>query len=194
MPGFGSRLSEDQRWELINYLRALSAGYAARAMGPASERDRRWLVAPDFTFAVGPTPPRALKDYRGRTVLVVLYALPGSRARMSQLAEREGTLAMLGVEVIAVSIDADPDAIRRLGPDPRVMFPVVTEGAETIVAAYRLFAVAPHVELLVDRQGYIRSIARGVGEAPDFEALAAQIRLLNAEKIAAEAAPEEHVH
>jgi putative copper export protein/mono/diheme cytochrome c family protein/peroxiredoxin len=194
MTGFGSRLSEDQRWELINYLRALSAGYAARAMGPASERDRRWLVAPDFTFAVGPTPPRALKDYRGRTVLVVLYALPGSRARMSQLAEREGTLAMLGVEVIAVSIDADPDAIRRLGPDPRVMFPVVTEGAETIVAAYRLFAVAPHVELLVDRQGYIRSIARGVGEAPDFEALAAQIRLLNAEKIAAEAAPEEHVH
>jgi len=194
MPGFGSRLSEDQRWELINYLRALSAGYAARAMGPAIERDRRWLVAPDFTFAVGPTPPRALKDYRGRTVLVVLYALPGSRARMSQLAEREGTLAMLGVEVIAVPIDADPDAIRRLGPDPRVMFPVVTEGAETIVAAYRLFAVAPHVELLVDRQGYIRSIARGVGEAPDFEALAAQIRLLNAEKIAAEAAPEEHVH
>src|SRR5207245_773827 len=26
MPGFGSRLTEDQRWELINFLRALSAG------------------------------------------------------------------------------------------------------------------------------------------------------------------------
>jgi putative copper resistance protein D len=194
MPGFGSRLGEEQRWELINYLRALSAAYAAREMGPTVERDRRWLVAPDFAFAVGPTPPRALKDYRGRTVLVVFYALPGSRARMSQLAEREGTLALLGVEVIAVPIDGDPDAIRRLGPDPRIMFPVVTEGAETIVAAYRLFAVAPHVELLVDRQGYIRAITRSSGEAADFDALAAQIRRLNEEKITVEAAPEEHVH
>ena len=194
MPGFASRLGEEQRWELINYLRALSAGYAARDLGPTIEPDRRWLVAPDFAFAVGPTPPRALKDYRGRTVLVVLYALPGSHARMSQLAEREGTLALLGVEVIAVPIDADPDAIRRLGPNPRVMFPVVTEGAETIVAAYRLFAVAPHVELLVDRQGYVRAITRSLGEAADFDVLVAQIQRLNEEKIAAEAAPEEHVH
>jgi putative copper export protein/mono/diheme cytochrome c family protein len=194
MPGFGSGLGEEQRWELINYLRALSAGYAARDMGPTIERDRRWLVAPDFTFTVGPTPPRALKDYRGRSVLIVLYSLPRSRARMSQLAEREGTLAMLSLEVIAVPIDADPDAIRRLGPDPRIMFPVVTEGAETIVAAYRLFAVAPHVELLVDRQGYIRAIARTSGEPTDFDALIAQIRQLNEEKIAAGAAPEEHVH
>jgi len=93
-----------------------------------------------------------------------------------------------------VPINADPDAIRRLGPDPRVMFPVVTEGAETIVAAYRLFAVAPHVELLVDRQGYVRAITRGTGEATDIDALVAQIQQLNAEKIAAEAAPEEHVH
>jgi putative copper export protein/mono/diheme cytochrome c family protein len=194
MPGFGSQLGEEQRWELINFLRALSAGHAARGMGPSVERDRRWLVAPDFAFTVGPTPARALKDYRGRTVLLVLYALPGSRARMTQIAQREGTLAMLGVEVIAVPIDADPDAIRHLGPDPRVMFPVVTEGAETIVAAYRLFAVAPHVELLIDRQGYVRAIARTGGEATDLDALVAQIQQLNDEKIAAEAAPEEHVH
>jgi hypothetical protein len=71
---------------------------------------------------------------------------------------------------------------------------VVTEGAETIVAAYRLFAVAPHVELLVDRQGYIRAIARTAGEATDFDALLGQIRQLNEERITAEAAPEEHVH
>src|SRR5207302_1012849 len=115
MPGFGPRLTEDQRWELINFLRALSAGFGARGMGPTIERDRRWLVAPDFTFSVGPTPPHALKDYRGRHVLV-------------------------------------------------------------------------------DRQGYVRAITRGTGEATDIDALVAQIQQLNAEKIAAEAAPEEHVH
>jgi putative copper resistance protein D len=195
MPGFGSQLGEDQRWELINFLRALSAGYGARGLGPTVERDRRWLVAPDFAFTVGPTPPRALKDYRGaRIVLIVLYALPGSRGRMTQLAEHEGSLAMLGAEIIAVPIDADPNAIRRLGANPRILFPVVTEGAETIVAAYRLFAVAPHVELLVDRQGYIRAISRTAGEATDFDALLGQIRQLNEERITAEAAPEEHVH
>jgi putative copper resistance protein D len=194
MPGFETQLDEEQRWELINYLRALSAGYAARGMGATIERDRRWLVAPDFAFTVGPTPARALKDYRGRTVLLVLYALPGSRARMTAIAEHEGSLATLGVEVIAVPIDADPDAIRHLGPDPRIMFPVVTEGAETIVAAYRMFAVAPHVEFLIDRQGYVRAVTRSGGEAGDLDALVTQVKQLNDEKIAAEAAPEEHVH
>jgi putative copper export protein/mono/diheme cytochrome c family protein len=194
MPGFGSQLGEEQRWELINFLRALSAGYAARDMGPAVERDRRWLVAPDFQFSVGPTAPRALKDLRGRIVLVVLYALPGSRARMTQIAQREGSMAMLGMDVIAVPIDADPNAIRRLGPDPRVLFPVVTEGAETIVAAYRLFAVAPHVEFLIDRQGYVRAITRSSGEAGDIDALLAQARQLAEEPIVVDGAPEEHVH
>ena len=194
MPGFGTQFTEDQRWELINFLRALSSGYAARGMGSVVEPDRRWLVAPDFTFSVGPTPARTLKEFRGRNVLLVLYALPGSRPRMSQLAEREGTLATLGVEVIAVPIDADPDAIRRLGAEPRVLFPVVTEGAEAIVTAYRLFAASPHAELLIDRQGYVRAIAKSRGEAAELDALLAQIQQLNDEKAPAQAAPEEHVH
>ena len=194
MPGFGARLTEDQRWDLINFLRALSAGYAARSMGKAVEPDRRWLVAPDFAFAVGPTPPRSLKEYRGRVVLLVLYQLPESRPRMSQIAGREGTLAMLGVEVIAVPTDADRDAIRRLGEDPRVLFPVVTDGAEAIVSTYRLFAAAPHAELVIDRQGYIRAIAKGRGQAEDMEPLLAQIQELNQERVPVEAPPDEHVH
>jgi putative copper resistance protein D len=193
MPGFGARLTEEQRWDVINFLRALSAGYAARGMGSTVEPDRRWLVAPDFTFAVGPTPPRALKEYRGRVVLVVLYHLPPSRPRMSQLAGREGTLAALGVEVIAVPTDAAPDAIRRLGAEPRVLFPVVTEGAEAIVTVYRLFAASPHAEFLIDRQGYIRAIAQSGGEAAELEPLLAQIQELNQEKAPAQA-PAEHVH
>ncbi|PYM77313.1 MAG: hypothetical protein DME03_05505 [Candidatus Rokuibacteriota bacterium] len=194
MPGFGARLSEDQRWDLINFLRALSAGDAARGMGTAVEPDRRWLVAPDFAFAVGPTPPRSLKEYRGRVVLLVLYQLPESRPRMSQIAGREGTLAMLGVEVIAVPTDADRDAIRRLGDDPRVLFPVVTDGAEAIVATYRLFAAAPHAEFLIDRQGYVRTIARSRGQAAEMEPLLAQIQELNQERVPVEPPPEEHVH
>ena len=194
MPPFGGSLAEAPRWDVVNFLRALSSGYAARTMGSVAEPDRPWLVAPDFTFAVGPTPARALKDYRARRiVLLVLYTLPGSRPRMAQLAQRYDTLVTLGTEVIAVPTDAASDAVRRLGAEPRVFFPVVTEGAGEIVAAYRLFATAPHAELLVDRQGYVRAIARGSGEAAEPNALLAQIAQLNEEQTQAPA-PEEHVH
>jgi len=194
MPAFGDRVSEEERWDLVNFLRALSSAHAARSLGPVVEPERSWLVAPDFTFAVGPTPTRALKEYRGRRiVLLVLYALPGSRPRMAQLAQSYDVLVTLGAEVIAVPTDAAPDALKRLGAEPRVLFPVVTDGAAEIVAAYRLFARSPHAELLIDRQGYIRAITRERREAAEMSALLAEIQQLNEEKTTTPA-PEEHVH
>ena len=194
MPAFGDRLSEEERWDLVNFLRALSSAYAARTLGPSVEPERSWLIAPDFTFAVGPTPARALKEYRGRRiVLLVLYSLPGSRPRLAQLAERYDILVTLGAEVIVVPNDAAPDAIKRLGAQPRVFFPVVTDGAAEIVAAYRLFARPPHAELLIDRQGYVRAISHGSGAATELNTLLAEIQQLNEEKVQAPA-PEEHVH
>jgi len=194
MPAFGDRLSEEERWDLVNFLRALSSAYAARTLGPSVEPERSWLIAPDFTFAVGPTPARALKEYRGRRiVLLVLYSLPGSRPRLAQLAERYDILVTLGAEVIVVPNDAAPDAIKRLGAQPRVFFPVVTDGAAEIVAAYRLFARPPHAELLIDRQGYVRAISHGGGAATELNTLLAEIQQLNEEKVQAPA-PEEHVH
>lgn len=195
MPPFGATLSEEQRWDLVNFVRLLAATEAARALGPTIEPERPWLVAPDFTFAVGPTPPRALRDYRGRRiVLLVLYSLPLSRPRLAQLAESYDLLATLGAEVIVVPMDAAPDAIRRLGAEPRMLFPVVTDGAREIVTTYRRFGPARHAEFLVDRQGYLR--ARWTTDGPpirEVNPLLAEIQELNAEKTLAPA-PEEHVH
>lgn len=194
MPPFGHRLSGEERWDLVNFLRALSSAHAAQSLGPVVEPERSWLVAPDFTYTVGPTPTRALKEYRGRRiVLLVLYALPGSRPRMSQLAQSYDILLTLGAEVIAVPTDATPDALGRLGAEPPVLFPVVTDGAAEIVAAYRLFPRAPHAELLIDRQGYIRAITRGSGQAAEMSTLLAEIQQLNEEKTPAPV-PDEHVH
>src|SRR5262249_46189316 len=194
MPGFGARLTEDQRWDLINFLRALSAGYAARNMGKAVEPDRRWLVAPDFAFAVGPTPPRSLKEYRGRVVLLLLYQLPDSRARLRQLAARDAPRYRWRAGGLAVRTDAVREAIRPLGEAPRVLFHVVTDGAEPIVSTFRLFAPAPHAEFLIDRQGYVRAIAKSRGQAEDVEPLLGQIQELNQERVPVEAPPDEHVH
>jgi len=195
MPAFGDRLSPDERWSLVNYLRALSAADASKLLGPTVDPDRPWLVAPDFAFAVGPTPPRALKDYRGRKiVLLALYTLPASRGRLVQLAENQGLLATLDVEIVAVPTDADPGAIRKLGEDPPIFFPVVTEGAREILETYRLFSTAPHAEFLIDRQGYLRAITAAADDAGrDPALLVAEVQQLNREK-APPPPPAEHVH
>jgi len=192
MPAFGDRLSPDERWDLVNFLRALSAADTARLLGPTVAPEPLWLVAPDFTFAVGPTPARSLKEYRGRKiVLLVLYTLPASEARLVELAQRYALLSTLGLEIVAVPSDAEPDALRRLG-DARIFYPVVTEGARDILDTYQLFSAAPHVEFLIDRQGYLRAIAAGGAAGRDTDLLVADLQRLNAEK--APPPPAEHVH
>jgi putative copper resistance protein D len=193
MPGFGDRLSEDDRWDLVNFLRALGAVRGARGLGASVSTARPWLVAPDFSFGVGPM-QRALREYRGRrAVLLVLYTLPGSARRLEQIAAARSALSGLGVEVIAVPTDAAPDALRHLAGLSPIFFPVVTEGASDIVTAYRLFADAPHAEFLIDRQGYVRTRWATADPTRDVEPLLADATRLTQEPLTAPA-PEAHVH
>jgi putative copper resistance protein D len=209
MPAFADRLSGEQRWDLINFLRALSAAERARRLSPVVEPGRAWLAAPDFSFSVGPTPARTLRDLRGRWLaLVVLFSLPESRPRLARLAEAYSGLQFAGAEIIAVPVDDERAIITRIGATrPPVLYPVVTEGASEIVPAYALlaqpagrgFRAAPpprHAEFLVDRQGYVR--ARWIPGSPgrgwdDLDALREQVRLLDREAPSA-LPPDEHVH
>ncbi|HZF05823.1 MAG TPA: CopD family protein [Patescibacteria group bacterium] len=195
MPDFASRLGEARRWDVINFIRALGAADGAKTIGRQVELDRAWLAAPDFTVAVGPLAPGALRDHRGRRmVLLVLYTLPGSRARMTELARGYDVLSVVGVEVIAVPTHASSEAIRELGSSPPVLFPVITDGTGDIVATYGMFAPGPHAEILIDRQGYIRAIWRGqAGGMPQTSAVQAQVEKLNEEK-SPPPFPDDHVH
>ena len=196
MPEFGSLLGEAQRWHVINFLRALGTTTDQRRVGAVVELDHAWLAAPDFTISVGPLTPRTLSDYRAkRILLLVLYDLPRSRARMTELARQYGTLSVLGVEVVAVPPQSSPEAIAELGQSPPVLFPVLTDGNEDITAAYRLFAPGgAHAELLIDRQGYIRAIwGSNQTDMPEAEAVQAQVERLNDEK-SPPPLPDDHVH
>jgi putative copper resistance protein D len=214
MPGFAGALGEEERWDLINFLRALSAGTQARSLTPVVEPGRPRLVAPDFSFTVGPGPTLALKDFRGRrSVLLVFFDLPLSRERLDRLARAYQGLQGLGAEILAVPLDPAPGILARLGADPRILFPVITEGAAEIAATYDLFgqtlagpgmaSESPGastegrrpVEWLVDRNGYLR--ARWIpGEpGPGWEDPAALVNEL--QQLAREAPappPDEHVH
>ncbi|MEX2223032.1 MAG: CopD family protein, partial [Candidatus Rokuibacteriota bacterium] len=139
MPPFGGALAEEERWDLINFIRTLSAGAQARPMTPLVQPNRPWLVAPDFTIAVGPAPPRGLKELRGRWMaLLVFFTLPESRPRLVQLAEAYNTLQALGTELVAVPMDSEPHILRRLGGRPPVLFPVITDDAADIARTYAL--------------------------------------------------------
>jgi putative copper export protein/mono/diheme cytochrome c family protein len=195
MPAFADRLDAESRWHLVNYLRALAAGDASRLLGATIDPGRPWLVAPDFSLAVGPEFSSSLKDYRGRKiVLLVLYTLPASRARLVELMESYGLLGALDVEIVAVPGDAAPDAIGRLAGWPPILYPIVTGGAPEILATYRLFSPAPHAEFLIDRLGYVRAVVAAADDPRrDVDLLLAEVQRLNEEKAVAPP-PAEHVH
>src|SRR5690606_31504869 len=71
MPGFATQLSEEDRWDLINVVRALSAAEQARVLGPRIG-DNLWLAAPDFTYTTALGDVGTLKDHRGREQVLLV--------------------------------------------------------------------------------------------------------------------------
>jgi putative copper resistance protein D len=204
MPGFKDLLTEEERWDLINFLRALAAAEQARAMLPLAE-PTPWFVAPDFAYGIGLGGGQALSDYRGRTIVhLVLFTLPRSIQRLEQLDADAGSIARAGARILAVPMRDAAPVYRRLGSDMPTL-PVAVEGSEEIAETYAMFrrtlaaeglpAVPTHMEFLVDRQGYIR--ARWIPpEQPgwdDLTRLLAEIERLDKEPPGAPA-PDEHVH
>jgi len=208
MPGFAAALSEDDRWDVINFIRALSAGEAARRLTEVDEPEQKRLIAPDFSFATGPA-QASLKDFRGRPVLLVLFTLPGSRPRLVQLADAYGELRSFNAALIAVPMDSDQAILSRIGATPRILFPVATDGAADVVTTYALFRRTlapagvlpdpprpPHMEFLIDRSGYLRARWIPGGPRPgwsEIKRLLAEVQALSQEP-ATVAPADEHVH
>lgn len=203
MPGFKDSVGEEGRWDLINFLRALSAAEQARPMAPLLERP--WLVAPDFGYRTMRGENRSLKEHRGqKIILLVLFTWPQSGSRLEQLGKLHAQLADAGVEVLAVPRSVSPARVHS-GTLP---FAVISDGAEEAFDTYGLFrrslseagmqpdAPTPfHMEYLIDRQGYIRArwiAGENTGWA-NAEILLAEVAQLNREKPSAPA-PDDHVH
>ncbi|MBI4011033.1 MAG: CopD family protein [Candidatus Rokubacteria bacterium] len=206
MHGLADRLDADARWDVINLLRTLAAAEQARALGPDA-RPRAWLVAPDFAYSRGVGDTRALKDYRGaRVVVLVFFTLPASADRLSRLQAFYPALLQAGAEVIGIPMTRARRVYRDLG-DRLVAFPIAVDGAGEAATTYGLFgrdptpaggapgSAPPHVEFLIDRQGYARArwIPPGGDGWADPTRLLAEVARLAAETPEA-GAPDEHVH
>ena len=203
MPGFKDRLSEEERWDLINFLRALAAVEQARPMGPLVHPEP-WLVAPDFTFGMGVGPSETLKEHRGWAMVhLVLFTLPDSLPRLEQLDLAWSKIGLAGARVLAVPMRDAPRIYRKLARATN--FPIVIDGSQEAVETYALFRrtlvsegvppVPSHMEFLIDRQGYVRArwISREGPGWDEIPRLLKEIERLDKEAPRAPA-PEEHVH
>ena len=203
MPGFSDQLSENQRWDLLNFLRAQADAEHANAMTADSGG---WgdVVAPDFAFQIGHAGQETLKQQRNRSiVLLVLFSDPDSSPRLHALDAAMAQLEGAGVRVIALSMTKDAAAL----PKPELELPhlSIAESDPATIAAYGLFRRTPsvdgvppmptHMEFLIDRQGYLRyrwSPAYGPGWDRMAD-LVKRIQSLNGEP-PRPPAPEGHVH
>ena len=210
MPGFSDVLTEENRWDVVNYLHALSRGYMGRLLGSLVTPEQPFLAPPIFSYFAHDHTGGSLKDFREKNNLIlVLFSWPQSQQRLFQLSDAYDMLKNdFNTEILLVPnralTEEEMSAVTQIVP-----FPVITEGWSEIRDSYLLFRrtrtvpdmlgkgmVPDHIEYMIDRFGYLR--ARWVAQFDGFGwlvmgVLTKQLALLNQEgKI--KPPPDDHVH
>ena len=97
--GFGNRLSPEQRWDAVNFLRTLAAAEQGRGLGLRASDVRRSRPGCELHDGVGAE--RSLREYRRSVVLLVLFRVPESFERLSRLGRRHFDFRLIGAEMSA---------------------------------------------------------------------------------------------
>ncbi len=199
MPGYADKLSEEDRWDLVNYIHALSRGYQARILAPEIIPSKAYVKPPLFSYANNNGVSGTLQDFRGnKSILLVIFTWPQSQARMEQLKQAYHRLNEQNIAVLAVlENELSADELAHVATE--LPFPVVTQGATEIATSYALSRrtlthpdiigrgkVPDHMEFLIDQNGYMR--ARWIPSIDqsgwsDIDKLNQQISLLNRENM-----------
>jgi putative copper export protein/mono/diheme cytochrome c family protein len=177
MPAFADLLDAQQRWELVSYLHAQFDAEAAQRLGPRLDPALR-IVAPDFAFERGASGQQTLGMLREAwSVLLVLYTLPASQARLKSLAGAAKQLDLGGLRIIAAPLGEGVEK-----------GPIFAPGDPDLVTAYGLFrkrageetAASDHLEFFIDAWGYLRA-RFGIADAPTPRQLVAMMEAVDRE-------------
>ena len=209
MPAFADKLSEEDRWDVVNFLHATSRGYQARLINPYVAPNQPYMAPQNFSYSAHDGTSGTLKDFRRqKAILLVLFSWPESRARLDQLRSAYATLRDSKTVVLAAPVN-DPVPQDMAAITANIPFPLATQGAPEIVRSYALFrrtlsnpdlagegTTPKHMEFLIDRYGYLRArwipAVDGSGWS-DIAELMRQIEQLNREK-ELRPPPDDHVH
>ncbi|HXW71517.1 MAG TPA: CopD family protein [Methylocella sp.] len=174
MPAFADVLTQDDRWDIINFLGAFAVGYQARVIEPKIQPRQYWLGPPDFQISDESGKITLLSDYRGKaSVLVALLSCtPESaqedRTRLEQLLGARERLASLDTKIVLVAPGQECDALRSLA-NAKILL-ADEHQVDDIAATFGLFTRSfhnrqqdvvrvpkMHAEFLIDRWGYVRA-------------------------------------
>jgi putative copper resistance protein D len=198
MPGFRDKLTDEDVWDVVNFLHTLSRGFDARLLGSMILPEMPAVGAPVFYYSANDGSSGDLKDFRyQQNVVLILFSWPQSQPRLQQLrhvyerVNNEYNTAFLAVPMQQLS-EQELQTISELVP-----FPVVTDGWLEISDTYRLYrrvrtvpdlngtGLKPeHIEFIIDRFGYLRARWNSQFEGFGYQninALTQQLGLLNAE-------------
>jgi copper resistance protein D len=190
MPGFADVMSPNQRWDVINFIRARAASTMATRVGPGVTTEPAPEV-PDFAFEAGGVQQTLQQTLEKGPVLLVIFAPPPPLARLRQLATQP-QFSAVGLHVIAVS----------LGPPTESMSeertPLIVGVSSDVITTLALFREADDggvTELLLDRAGDIharwtRSMPGGL---PPPDTVAMQAEHIASTAVAAPS-PMAHIH
>jgi putative copper resistance protein D len=200
MPGYIDKLSDEDRWDLVNYIHALSRGYQARILTPEIVPNKAYVKPPVFSYQGHDGSPGTLQEFReNKAVLMVVFSWPQSMSRLEQLKQAYGRLKEQDVMLLAVpNTDLTVEDMKQLIAN-ELPFPIVTQGAAEIATSFALSrrtlshpdiigrgTTPDHMEFLIDRKGYLR--ARWIPSVDssgwsNIDQLNLQINALNREKM-----------
>jgi len=171
MPAFSSRIGDDGIWQIVQYLVARASAEATTSMGPRVDK-ASMSRAPDFGYETAGEGQRTLGGAR-TPALIVLYTLPQSAARLSQVAADHrlihGKLRVIAIPLPGSQPLHDEAALQaQVAPDVSRIY--------AMFAATRGDRPPLHAELLVDASGIVRARWLGVptnGVDRDAEIVAA---------------------
>jgi putative copper resistance protein D len=155
MPGFAGILNPDQRWDVINYIRARAAGVLAREIGPEVATAAGPQV-PDFAFEAGGVQLTISQTLETGPVLLVLFAPPAPAVRLGQLAAASPQFGGARLRVIAIGFGpASEEATNSAHAPPFVVG--VSPAVVDMLALFRTPNDGGETDLLLDRVGNVRA-------------------------------------
>ena len=173
MPGFTDVLTNDDRWDILNFLGAFAVGYQARVIEPNINPGQHWLGPVDFQVTDETGNTNLLTDYQRKSaLLLVLFScteenLATETARLEQLLSARERLAALGGKIILIAPGKTCAPLRSLAKGKIL---IADHDTADVAASFGLFTRTfhnrkqdvvrvpeTHAEFLIDRSGYIRA-------------------------------------
>jgi copper resistance protein D len=152
MPGFGGKLTPDQRWDLINFVLARIAGVLTNATG-SQVSTAAAPPLPDFAFEQRGAQITLRQSLTNGPALLVLFSPHAQRARLARL-------QAAGVHTIAVDMAGAAKTALAVG---------VSDDVRAMLALFRSPNDGGETELLLDRNAGVRArwTASGAGGLAD---------------------------